>query len=95
VLHDVGAMVAAPPTDAELSLAKASLLRRIPLQRASLDHIASQYLYLASLDLPLDNADRAAQAYYSATGADIQAAFRQWIRPDDLSTIVKGPAPTW
>jgi zinc protease len=95
VLHDVGAMVTAAPTDAELSLAKASLLRRIPLQRASLDHIASQYLYLASLDLPLDNADRAAQAYYSATGGDIQAAFRQWIRPDDLSTIVKGPAPTW
>ncbi|WP_230975560.1 M16 family metallopeptidase [Acetobacter garciniae] len=94
VLRDIKAMQAAPPTGEELSLAKASLLRSLPLGRASLDRIAAQYLHLAELGLPLDNADRGALAYYGASGADIQKAFRQWMRPDDLATVVKGPAPT-
>ncbi len=92
-VRDIKAMQSAPPSDDELALAKASLLRSIPLARASLDRIAAQYLHLSELGLPLDNADRGAQAYYNATGADVQAAFRQWIRPDDLASIVKGPAP--
>lgn len=94
-LHDIKAMQLAPPSAEELALAKASLLRSIPLQRASLDRIASQYLYLSDLGLPLDNADRAAHAYYGATGAEVQKAFQHWMRPDDLASIVKGPTPTW
>lgn len=93
-VRDIKAMQSAPPSDDELALAKASLLRSIPLARASLDRIAAQYLHLTDLGLPLDNADRGALAYYNATGADVQAAFRQWIRPDDLASIVKGPAPS-
>ena len=92
-MRDIKAMQSAPPSDDELALAKASLLRSIPLARASLDRIAAQYLHLTELGLPLDNADRGALAYYNATGADVQAAFGKWIRPDDLSSIVKGPAP--
>lgn len=88
-------MQTAPPTEDELSLAKASLLRSLPLRRASLSSIAAQYLGLEELGLPLDNTDRAAQVYYKATGAEVQAAFQKWIRPDDLAQIVKGPAPTW
>ncbi len=94
-LQDLKAMQIATPTEEELSLAKASLLRSLPLRRASLSGIAAQYLGLEELGLPLDNADRAAQVYYKATGADVQAAFRKWIRPDDLAQIVKGPTPTW
>lgn len=95
VMKDLKAMQSAPPTAEELSLAKASLLRSLPLARASLSRIAAQYLYLEDLDLPLDNADRGAKAYYKATGAEVQAAFKKWIRPDDLAVVVKGPTPTW
>lgn len=95
VMKDLKAMQSAPPTAEELSLAKASLLRSLPLARASLGRIAAQYLYLEDLGLPLDNADRGAKVYYKATGAEVQAAFRKWIRPDDLAVIVKGPTPTW
>ncbi|MFB9871392.1 M16 family metallopeptidase [Acetobacter farinalis] len=94
-LQDLKAMQAAQPTEEELSLAKASLLRSLPLRRASLSGIAAQYLALEELGLPLDNTDRAAQVYYKATGADVQAAFRKWVRPDDLAQIVKGPTPNW
>ncbi|MFT9064056.1 MAG: pitrilysin family protein [Acetobacter persici] len=94
-LQDLKSMQTAPPTEDELSLAKASLLRSLPLRRASLSSIAAQYLGLEELGLPLDNTDRAAQVYYKATGAEVQAAFQKWIRPDDLAQIVKGPAPTW
>ena len=83
------------PAAEERTLGKAAMLRSIPLQRASLDRIASQYLYLSDLGLPLDNADRAAHAYYGATGAEVQKAFQHWMRPDDLASIVKGPTPTW
>ena len=27
------------------------------------------------------------------TGADVQAAFRKWIRPDDMVRVVRGPTP--
>lgn len=94
-VKDLQAMQSAPPTDDELSLAKASLLRSLPLRRSSLGAIARQYLSLTDLDLPLDNTDKAAEVYYKASGAEVQAAFKKWLRPEDLAQIVKGPAPSW
>ncbi|MBM9401798.1 insulinase family protein [Gluconacetobacter azotocaptans] len=91
-VHDVTAMQNNPVSDDELTLAKASLLRGLPLQRASLDSIAAEDLHLVDLGLPLDTPDRAAKAYYGMTAAAVQAAFRTWIRPRDLAEIVKGPA---
>ncbi|WP_408904653.1 M16 family metallopeptidase [Nguyenibacter sp. L1] len=92
-IRDVAAMQAQPVSDAELTLAKASLLRGLPLARASLDSIASEDLHLIGLGLPLDTPDLAAKAYYGMTAGAVQAAFRTWIRPGDLAEIVKGPAP--
>ena len=86
-------MQSAPVTDDELTIAKSSLLRGIPLEQASLGAIAGEYLRLVELGRPLNTLDIAAQAYYRATAADVQAAFRKWIRPDDLAEVVKGPVP--
>lgn len=94
-LHDIRAMQDAPVSDNELGIAKAALLRSLPLSRESLGAIAGEYLRLIELGLPLNTPDIAAQAYYHATAADVQTAFRKWVRPDDLAEIVKGPVPHW
>ncbi|GBR10175.1 M16 family metallopeptidase [Acetobacter oeni] len=92
-LRDIRAIQNVPVTDDELTIAKSGLLRGLPLERASLDSIAGTYLRLIRLGLPLNTPDIAAQAFYKATAADVQAAFRKWVRPDDLAEIVKGPVP--
>jgi zinc protease len=90
-IADIQAMMDHPVSDDELDLAKAALLRRLPLKRASVDAIAMQDLFLADRNLPLDEPDRAAHAYVRVTSADLQAAARKWLRPNDLSQIERGP----
>lgn len=91
VLRDLKEMQANPVSDAELTRAKAELLRRLPMRRASIGGIAGQYLRLAELGLPLDSEQVAAARYPTITAAEIQKAFATWIRPDDLALVVKGP----
>ena len=90
-LHDITDMQDKPVSDNELTLAKAALLRGLPLQRASTDGIAMEDLYLVDRGLPLDQPQLAAQAYFETTPASLQAAFRKWVRPHDLAEIIKGP----
>ncbi len=92
ILRDLKDMQTMPVSDAELTRAKAELLRRLPMQRASISGIAGEYLRLAELGLPLDAARRAAEQYMSITAPEIQQAFAKWLRPDDLTLAVKGPA---
>jgi zinc protease len=92
VLRDLREMQTVPVSDAELTRAKAELLRRLPMQRASVGGIAGQYLRLAELGLPLDSQQIAATRYLAITAAQIKQAFAAWIRPDDLVQVVKGPA---
>jgi zinc protease len=92
VLRDLKAMQTVPVSDAELSRAKAEVMRRLPMQRASVHGIAGEYLHLAELGLPLDSAQRAAERYLAITALEIQQAFAMWLRPDDLAEAVKGPA---
>jgi zinc protease len=91
VVRDLKAMQANPVSDAELMRAKAEVLRRLPMQRASVGGIAGQYLRLADLGLPLDSARIAAERYLAVSAAQIQQAFATWLRPDDLVQVVKGP----
>ncbi|QNT79089.1 M16 family metallopeptidase [Entomobacter blattae] len=93
VVKNIKELQSSPVSNEELTLAKASLLRRIPLDRASVDSIGRSYLALVNLNLPLDNDNRAAQYYFKATQQDIQNTFKKWIRPDDIAQIVKGPTP--
>ena len=91
-LHDLDEMTTTTVSDSELTLAKASLLRQVPMQRASVDAIADEDLYLASLGLPLDTPYLGAQHYYDATPQAVRDAFRSWLRPTAMSQVVKGPA---
>ena len=91
VLRDIKDMQTAPVTDAELGRVKAQILRRLPMQRASVGAIASLYLTRVGLGVPLDSDAQAEQAYRGVTAAQIQQAFAKWLRPDDLAEITQGP----
>ncbi len=89
ILRNLKDMQITPVSNSELTRAKAELLRRLPMQRASVRGIAGEYLRLTELGLPIDAAQRAAVRYLTITAADIQQAFSRWIRPDDLAEVVK------
>jgi zinc protease len=93
VISDVKAMQTAPVSDLELTRAKAQMLRRLPMQRDSIDGIISLYLRLTDLGLPLDTPDVGARKIFADTAQQIEDAFKTYLRPDDLAEVVKGPAP--
>ena len=92
VVRDIKDMQDHAVSDAELARAKAQMLRRLPMQRASVDSTAGLYLRLVELGLPLDTEVTAAKRYFDAKPEDVQAVFRQWLHPDALAQVVKGPA---
>ena len=91
VVRDIEAMQRGVVSPDELTRAKASLLRQLPMGRASYDDIGYEDLHLADLGLPLDQPQRAAQHYYDTTAEQLQAAFQKWLRPNDLVEVVQGP----
>lgn len=91
LVRDVKDMQAHPVDDTELTRAKAQMLRRLPMQRASIDALAALFLRLEDLGLPLDTPQIGAQRIYDSTAAQIQDAFKTYLRPDDLAQVVKGP----
>ena len=93
VVQDLKQMQAAPVTATELRQAKGILLRRIPLGESSFGAIGGQLLELAQQGKPLDAMTIAGQHYLALTAPEVQAAFKQYVRPDGLVTAVKGPAP--
>jgi len=93
VVNDIKAMQAAPVSQEELSLSKMLLLRQIPLSEASIANIARGLIGRRELDLPLDEPWRAARRTIDLTPADVQAAFKKWMRPDDLVRVTQGPTP--
>ena len=94
VVQNIRDMQANPVTDAELTRAKAQMLRRLPMQRASVDAVATLYLRLVDLGLSLGEPQNAAQHYYDATADTVRAAFKKYLRADDLAQVVKGPNVT-
>jgi len=72
---------------------KRLLLGRIPLAEDSVSEIARGMLTRRDLDLPLDEPWRAAARYIALTPAEVQAAFRKWMRPGDLVRVSQGPPP--
>jgi zinc protease len=77
----------------ELHLAKAMLLRSIPLGESSEEGVAQGLLRRAVIGLPLDEPIVAAKKYYELDAAQIKAAFARHLRLDDLVQVVRGPAP--
>jgi zinc protease len=93
VIGEIKAMQATPPAQDELVRVKALLLRQIPLSESSVDDIAHGLLGRVDLGLPLDEPTNAARRYIALGPTDVQAAFRKWLRPDDLVRVSEGPTP--
>jgi zinc protease len=93
VVGEIKSMQTAPPSQEELVRVKALLLRQIPLNESSVDDIAHGLLGRVDLNLPLDEPTNAARRYIGLSPADVQAAFRKWLRPDDLVRVSEGPTP--
>ncbi|MGH8208020.1 MAG: M16 family metallopeptidase, partial [Steroidobacteraceae bacterium] len=93
VVSEIKSMQSAPATQDELARVKALLLRQIPLNESSVEDIAHGLLGRADLDLPLDEPTNAARRYIALGPAQVQAAFRKWLRPDDLVRVSEGPTP--
>ena len=93
VAREIRAMQEGPVGLEELDRAKALLLRQMPLRESSIDEIARALADRVQFDLPLNEPDIAARQYIDLTPAQVQAAFRKWMRPDDLVRTSQGPAP--
>ncbi len=77
----------------ELHLAKALLLRSIPLGESSEQGVAQGLLHRAVIDLPLDEPIQAAKKYFELNADQVKAAFARQLRLDDFVQVVRGPAP--
>jgi zinc protease len=77
----------------ELHLAKAMLLRSIPLGESSEEGVAQGLLRRAVIGLPLDEPIVAAKKYFELDAGQVKAAFARHLRLDDLVQVVRGPAP--
>jgi zinc protease len=93
VAREVTAMQETPAGADELTRVKACLLRQLPLTEAGLEQIAHGLLARSDLGLPLDEPTNAAKRYIALGAAEIQSAFRQWLRPKDLVRVSEGPTP--
>ncbi len=91
--REIAAMQQAPASQDELIRAKSLLVRQIPLNEAGVDDIARGFLERSDLGLTLDEPTTAARRYIELGPADVQAAFRKWMRPEDLVRVSEGPAP--
>jgi len=94
VAREFQAMQEKPVSLDELASVKALLLRKTPLEEASMRDIAHGFIERRTLDLPLDEPIIAARRYLELSPADVQAAFKKWMRPQDLVRISQGPAPS-
>jgi zinc protease len=93
VRREIAAMQSTPVGQAELLRVKELMVRQIPLEESSVDAIAGGMIGRVDLGLPLDEPTIAARRYIALGPAQIQAAFRKWMRPADLVRVSEGPAP--
>jgi zinc protease len=91
--RDLRDMQTSVASASEMQLARALLIRAIPVAEASEETIAGGLLTRSLQDLPLDEPIRAAQRYLVITPQQVRAAFAKWIRPNAFVQIVEGPNP--
>jgi len=93
IIRDLKQMQTEKVTDRELHQAKLMLLRDIPLAESSVGDIAGGWLSRSTLELPLDEPVLAGKIYTQMDAKTVQAAFKKWLRPDDLVQVTQGPEP--
>lgn len=77
----------------ELHMAKALLLRSIPLDESSEESVAAGLVGRAVIGLPLDEPLIAARKYDALTADQVREAFAKYVQPGNLVQVVRGPAP--
>jgi zinc protease len=93
VVQELKRMQDTPVGQDELGRVKALMLRQIPLGESSVGQIARGLAGRWELDLALDEPTQAARRYIALGPAEIQAAFKKWVRPENLVRVSQGPAP--
>jgi zinc protease len=93
IVRDLNQMRTQNVSPDELHMAKALLLRSIPLGESSEEAVAAGLLGRAVIGLPLDEPLVAARKYDALTADQIRAAFSKYVQPDNLVQVVRGPAP--
>src|SRR5581483_1315870 len=93
VRREIADMQHSPVGEEELLRVKELMVRQIPLGESSVDAIAGGMISRVDLGLPLDEPTIAAQRYVAIGPAEIETAFRKWMRPADLVRVSEGPAP--
>ena len=79
-----------PLTDAELRMAKDSIIRSLPGNFESARDVNGQLANLWSFGLPLDYYTRLPAQIEAVTSADAQAAAAKYVHPDNLLVIAVG-----
>jgi len=93
ILRDIASMQSTATPERELTQVKALLVHQIPLGEASISDIAEGFVARRDLGLPLDEPQIAAKRYIALTPAEVQSAFRKWIRAGDFVRATQGPVP--
>jgi zinc protease len=93
VIHELTDMRSKPVPPDELRAAKAQMMREITLGEADVNAIARGFLDRVTRELPLDEPFRAAKRYLALDAAAVEAAFVQYVRPEDLVQVTQGPEP--
>ncbi len=93
IVRDLNQMRTQDVSADELHLAKALVLRQIPLSASSESAVAGGLLGHAILGLPLNEQYLAAKKYFGMTADDVKNAFARQVSTDNLVQVVRGPAP--
>jgi zinc protease len=91
VNEELAQMRKEPIGDFELSLMKASLVRRVLLGGASASQIGASFLDYATGGLSLDQAQIDAQKMLATDAPAIQQAFATYIKPENFVRTIEGP----
>jgi len=82
-----------PVKDEELTNARQYEVRSIPVSVASINSIARSLLNWAWHGEPLDQPMVAAKHFLTMTPEQVQAAFKKYLKPQNLMQVVQGPPP--
>jgi zinc protease len=93
VLQNLDEMCNAPVKADELLNAKQAQIRSIPLGVSSVNNIARSLLGWSINGEPLDEPMVAAKYYLDLTAAQVQDAFKKYVKPANLVQVVQGPTP--
>ena len=92
ILSEMKMMKTNPPRDTELQQLRDGASLGLATKLESNSAIADALTSIAAFQLPLDNLNRYITQVSSLSSSEIAAAAEKYLRPDDLTVVVVGPA---